>query len=183
MESNETKRVLCPASHDEADVAKFPGGWKKGDTCYLITNKAKRYALPHTVESFDGTYFGVRGNTGLFHHVSLRRMFHSKEAAIASLETKSPKQTAAAPAPEPLVGRLTFANGDVLEFTDPDKYIAAFTEELDYKATTGMTHETLTDAPEVRKAIDDAIYNFFGEENSQSSVDYEEKPEMTMGGM
>lgn len=64
----------------------FPGGWHAGDICFLITNKAKRYALPHTVESFDGTYFGVRGKTGLFHHVSLRRMFHSREEAIASLE-------------------------------------------------------------------------------------------------
>lgn len=64
----------------------FPSGWHAGDICFLIVNKAKRYALPHTVESFDGTYFGVRGKTGLFHHVSLRRMFHSREEAIASLE-------------------------------------------------------------------------------------------------
>jgi len=67
------------------DVATFPGGWHKGDTCFLITNKAKKYALEHTVESFDGTYFGVRGHTGLFHHVSPQRMFRSKEEAIASL--------------------------------------------------------------------------------------------------
>lgn len=64
----------------------FPGGWHAGDTCFLIVNKAKRYALPHTVESFDGTYFGIRGGTGLFHHVSPWRMFHTKEEAIASLE-------------------------------------------------------------------------------------------------
>ena len=63
----------------------FPGGWHKGDTCYLITSKAKAATLPHTVESFDGRYFGVRGNTGLFHHVSLSRMFRSREEAVASL--------------------------------------------------------------------------------------------------
>ena len=70
----------------KAPANAFPGGWHAGDTCFLIVNKAKRYALPHTVESFDGTYFGVRGKTGLFHHVSLWRMFHTKEEAVASLQ-------------------------------------------------------------------------------------------------
>jgi hypothetical protein len=64
----------------------FPGGWRKGDTCYLITSRARRIAAAHTVESFDGRYFGVRGNSGLFHHVSPGRMFRSKEDAVASLE-------------------------------------------------------------------------------------------------
>lgn len=64
----------------------FPGGWRKGDTCYLIANKAKRIAIAHTVESYDGRYFGVRGHSGLFHRVSLGRMFRSKADAVASLE-------------------------------------------------------------------------------------------------
>jgi len=64
----------------------FPGGWRKGDTCYLITNRAKRTTLAHTVESFDGRYFGVRGSTGLFHHVSLNRMFRSREDAVESMQ-------------------------------------------------------------------------------------------------
>lgn len=68
----------------------FPDGWHVGDICFLITNKAKRYALPHTVESFDGIYFGVRGKTGLFHHASPWRMFHTREEAIASLENPEP---------------------------------------------------------------------------------------------
>ena len=63
----------------------FPGGWRKGDACYLITSKAKRTSLAHTVESFDGRYFGVRGNSGLFQRVSPGRMFRSKEEATASL--------------------------------------------------------------------------------------------------
>ena len=63
----------------------FPGGWRKGDVCYLITSKVKRTSLAHTVESFDGRYFGVRGNSGLFHRVSPSRMFRSKEDAAASL--------------------------------------------------------------------------------------------------
>lgn len=64
----------------------FLGGWRKGDICYLITNRAKQIAIAHTVESFDGRYFGVRGNSGLFHHVSPGRMFQSMEDAVASLE-------------------------------------------------------------------------------------------------
>lgn len=64
----------------------FPGGWRKGDICYLITSRAKRTATLHTVESFDGRYFGVRGNSGLFHRVSPSRIFRSKEDAVASLE-------------------------------------------------------------------------------------------------
>lgn len=64
----------------------FPGGWRKGDTCDLITSRAKRTAAAHTVESFDGRYFGVCENSGLFHHVSPGRMFRSKEDAVASLE-------------------------------------------------------------------------------------------------
>ncbi len=63
----------------------FPGGWRKGDTCYLITNKAKQIAIAHTVESFDGRYFGVRGSSGLFHRVSPGRMFRSKAEAVAAL--------------------------------------------------------------------------------------------------
>ena len=63
----------------------FPGGWCRGDTCYLVTNKSKRIAIAHTVESYDGRYFGVRGHSGLFHHASPGRMFRSKEEAVASL--------------------------------------------------------------------------------------------------
>ena len=69
----------------------LPYGWHKGDTCYLITNKTKRIAVAHTVESFDGRYFGVRGSTGLFHHASPGRLFRSKEEAVASLR-KSPER-------------------------------------------------------------------------------------------
>ncbi len=64
----------------------FPGGWREGDTCYLITSKEKRTTLPFTVQSFDGRYFGIRGSTGMFHRVSPNRMFRSKEEAAASLE-------------------------------------------------------------------------------------------------
>lgn len=64
----------------------FPDGWREGDTCYMIASKEKRTTLAFTVQSFDGRYFGIRGNTGMFHRVSPSRMFRSKEEAVASLE-------------------------------------------------------------------------------------------------
>ena len=85
---------------------------------------------------------------------------------------------------QPIVGRLTFANGDVLEFTDPAEYIAKLREEIDFINTTGMKYETLTDDPRTRKAVDDIVYDFFGEENPRPLEDYKaSQPAMQMGGM
>ena len=42
----------------------FPYGWNKGDTCVMITNKAKRSTSEYIVESYDGVYFGIRSHTG-----------------------------------------------------------------------------------------------------------------------
>ena len=64
----------------------FPYGWNKGDTCVMITNKAKRSTSEYIVESYDGVYFGIRSHTGLYHRVSPWRMFRTKEEAIETLE-------------------------------------------------------------------------------------------------
>lgn len=159
------------------EQATFPNGWREGDLCYLITNKAKRYTLPYTVESFDGTYFGVRGRTGLYHRVSPGRMFHTREDAVASLQESKQKG--------PLIGRVTFASGEQIEYTDPAEYLRAIREELPYHATSGFRYETLTRDPEVRKAVDDMLYDLYGEENPRPLEDYQEQSEqgMTMGGM
>ena len=71
-----------------------------------------------------------------------------------------------------IVGRLTFANGDVQEFTDPAEYVRRLGEELEYVGTTGMRYETLTDDPQTRKAVDDVLYDHFGEENPRPLEDY-----------
>ena len=42
----------------------FPYDWNKGDTCVLITNKAKKSTYEYIVEGYDGKYFGVRSHTG-----------------------------------------------------------------------------------------------------------------------
>ena len=86
---------------------------------------------------------------------------------------------------KPLVGRVTYANGDAQEFTDAEAFLKCVREELPYRPTTGFRYEVLTDDPTVRKAVDDMAYNFYGEENPRQLDDYQNPPEpgMTFGGM
>ena len=84
-----------------------------------------------------------------------------------------------------LVGRATYINGDVQEFTDAEAFIQCIREELPYHATSGFRFETLTDEPAVRMAVDDIVYDFYGMENPHRLEDYETEPDlkMTTGGM
>ena len=83
-----------------------------------------------------------------------------------------------------IVGRLTFANGDVLEFTDPAEYVEKLREEIDFISTTGMRYETLTDDSQTRKAVDDIVCGLFGEDNPRPLEDYQTAPPtMQMGGL
>ena len=82
----------------------------------------------------------------------------------------------------PAVGRVTFASGERWNFTDPQKYLQVVREELPYQATTGFHCETLTDDPEIRKAVDDMFCDLYGEENPRTLEDYG-NTSMTMGGM
>ena len=54
-----------------------------------------------------------------------------------------------------------------------------------YHATSGFHYETLTDDPQMRKAVDDILYDLYGEENPRPLEDYEQEPNqgMTFGGM
>lgn len=71
-----------------------------------------------------------------------------------------------------LVGRVTYASGEKQEFTDPEEYLDTIREELPYRDTTGFRHETLTDDPQVRKAVDDILWDFVGEENPRRARSY-----------
>lgn len=70
------------------------------------------------------------------------------------------------------VGRVTFANGEHMEFTAPQNYLRTIREELPTKDLTGFRFETLTDDPAVRKAVDDMVYDLYGEENPRPLEDY-----------
>ena len=55
-------------------------------------------------------------------------------------------------------------------------------EELPTKDGTGFLFETLTDAPAVRKAVDDMVYDLYGEENPRPLEDYVSRQGPEMGG-
>lgn len=82
----------------------------------------------------------------------------------------------------PLIGQVTFADGDLWNFTDAQKYLRVVQDELPHRLATGFRCETLTDDPVVRKAVDDMRYAMYEEENPRTLADYRGIT-MTMGGM
>lgn len=82
-----------------------------------------------------------------------------------------------------LVGRISFADGTRMDFTNPEGYIQAIREELPCMATTGFRCETLTDDPEVRHTVEDIVCNFYGEESPRQLEEQKEEQGMTFGGM
>ena len=83
------------------------------------------------------------------------------------------------------VGRVTFADGSRMDYTDTQEYLRCIQEELPQHSVTGFRYETLTDDPAVRKQVDDILFDLYGEENPHSLADYETNPgqDMKMGGM
>ena len=86
---------------------------------------------------------------------------------------------------KPLVGLVTYANGDTQEFTDAEAFLKCVREELPYHPTTGFRYEVLTDDSAVRKAVDDIVFGLYGEENPRQLEEYQKTPKqgMTMGGI
>ena len=84
-----------------------------------------------------------------------------------------------------LVGRVTYANGDAQEFTDAEDFLKCIREELPYRTTTGFRYEVLTDDSNLRKQVDDMIFDLYGEENPRQLEEYQKTPDqgMTFGGM
>ena len=84
-----------------------------------------------------------------------------------------------------IVGSVSFINDDAQQFTDAKEYLDCIREELPHEATTGFRFRTITQNPAVRKAVDDIVLNFYGEENLCSEEDYNLAPseEIQMGGM
>ena len=83
-----------------------------------------------------------------------------------------------------LIGSVSFLSGETQQFTDARAYLDCIREELPHEATTGFRFRTITQDPAIRKAVDDIVYDFCGEENPCSKEDYNLAPsEMQMGGM
>ena len=70
------------------------------------------------------------------------------------------------------VGQVTYASGEQQMFTVVQHYLQTIREELPYRDTTGFRFETLTDDPQVRKAVDDILLDFAGEENPRRACNY-----------
>ena len=84
-----------------------------------------------------------------------------------------------------IVGSVSFINGDPQQFTDATAYLDCIREELPHEATTGFRFRTITQDPAVRKAVDDIVFDLYGEENPCNEEDYNLAPseEIQMGGM
>ena len=70
------------------------------------------------------------------------------------------------------VGRVTYASGEQTEFTDATAFLQTIREELPYMATTGFRYKLLTENPDIRKAADDILLDFAGEENPRRACNY-----------
>ena len=84
-----------------------------------------------------------------------------------------------------LIGSVSFLSGETQQFTDARAYLDCIREELPHEATTGFRFRTITQDPAIRKAVDDIVYDFYGEENPCREEDYNLalSEEMQMGGM
>ena len=71
-----------------------------------------------------------------------------------------------------IVGSVSFINGDARQFTDATAYLDCIREELPHEATTGFRFRTITRDPAVRKAVDDIVFDLYGEENPCCEEDY-----------
>ena len=72
----------------------------------------------------------------------------------------------------PVIGKVSFASGKTLAYTDPAIFLQVIRDELPYKPTSGFQYQVLTDDPTVRKGADDILYDLFGEENPRPLEDY-----------
>ena len=84
-----------------------------------------------------------------------------------------------------LIGSVSFLSVETQQFTDATAYLDCIREELPHEATTGFRFRTITQEPAIRKAVDDIVFDFYGEENPCREEDYNLAPseEMQMGGM
>ena len=84
-----------------------------------------------------------------------------------------------------LIGSVSFLSGETQQFTDANEYLDCISEELPHEATTGFRFRTITQDPAVRKAVDDIVFDLYGEENPCNEEDYNLalSEEIQMGGM
>ena len=109
----------------------------------------------------------------------------SLAACASTAKNDEPAPDASEAAKLTMATEATFINGDAQQFTDAKAYLDCIREELPHEATTGFRFRTITQDPAVRKAVDDIVFDLYGEENPYREEDYNLAPseEMQMGGM
>ena len=73
------------------------------------------------------------------------------------------------------VGRIEYSYGDEQTFYDTEKYIQAYEKALFEMGPMAVKSITLTKDPATHKAIDDLLWNEFGEENPHDLEHYQKK--------
>lgn len=72
-----------------------------------------------------------------------------------------------------IVGTASYASGEQQIFTDPKEFIKTVKEELQYRSTSGFTYQVMNADAATRKAVDDLVYDLYGEENPHDLAHYE----------
>lgn len=67
------------------DMVCFPGGWKIGDRCRVITNRKKKLTSEYEILEYDGKYYLLRSSTGTLHRASPGRLFRTHDEAATML--------------------------------------------------------------------------------------------------
>ena len=85
------------------------------------------------------------------------------------------------------IGELSYFGHDgkiveSMKYYDKNEFIDVLKSELDYNPQ-GFKFKTLTDNPEVVKAVDDVVYDFYGEDNPHSIEHYINKANKSKNNM
>lgn len=75
-----------------------------------------------------------------------------------------------------ILGIVSWKSGEREAFTEAKTFIATVKEELDYRATSGFSFKVLTSDPNIRKSMDDLLYDMYGEKNENDIGYYKTSP-------
>lgn len=72
-----------------------------------------------------------------------------------------------------IVGTASYTSGEQQIFTNPKEFIKTVKEELQYRSTSGFTYQVMNADASTRKAVDDLVYDLYGEENPHDLAHYQ----------
>ena len=143
--------------------------------------EAERYSVTETSDAFmPGEDFAIRDNeTGEY--------VYNEDGAVITFPTKDEADRYLAGMQEDvaekaeIVGVVSYASGEYFEYTDKEAYLRCIQNEIEYAPTSGFRFKTRSDDPELRKSVDDEVYNLYGMDNPHDLAYYQPKEEQTPG--